>query len=332
MEKYIMDENLNRLREGLRVIDDYFRMSGNKRLSKYCNDIRKKVSKLEDKSSQFRNRRASTDPGRKRYKTEKRKDIFSSNIRRCQEAARVLEETSKLLKPELSANWQDIRFELYVLESHIRRTDILKDELYLIITPEYCRESPEKTVEKACSSGIRLIQYREKHGSDKKAYETAIKLREITHKYSAKLIIDDRPELAMMCEADGVHLGQDDYPASEVRGIIGDNKIIGISTHSYKQIENIACEDIDYIAYGPVISCISKEKNEKISGFPEKDIVENINIDIPLYLIGGINTENYIQFYERGFFRLVFMTALTMNEDMDGEIRKIFKRRIEYGN
>jgi len=332
MVKYIIDENLNRLREGLRVIDDCFRMSGNIRLSKYCCALRRKVSKLEDKSSPYRNRRASSDPGKKRYKTEKRKDIFSSNLRRCQEACRVLEETSKLIRPEMSANWQDIRFELYILESKIRRSDILKDELYLIITPKYCRESPEKTVEKACSSGIGLIQYREKHETNKKAYETAIRLREITEKYSAKLIIDDRPDLALMCEADGVHVGQDDYLVSEVRKIIGDNKIIGKSTHSYDQLEKVAQEDVDYIAYGPIISCVSKEKKEKISGFPETDRLKKIDIKVPLYLIGGINTENYIQFYKRGFFRLVFMTALTMNEDISEMIKNILKRRKKYGN
>lgn len=320
----VKDANLNRLTEGLRVIEDYFRFSSkNSDLSQKICSLRHEAVNALKKS--MCTRTVSSDPGKCRT------GVFSgltfmlrANIHRVCEAARVLEEYGKLEKDQSSVFFQELRFFMYELESVLSR-DLSSDFLYVIITPEYCLKSPEETAEILCKSGVDIIQYREKHGSDHLFLKRAHKIREITSLSSVKLIINNRPDIAMICGADGVHLGQDDLPAAEVRKICGTSMIVGKSTHNFQQLCDPENQECDYLAYGPLISCNSKEKTEIPTGFSGLEKLEEISRKKPVFVIGGLNSENCALAVSKNALRLVFMTSVCKSSDPEAEIIKIRK-------
>ena len=146
-----------------------------------------------------------------------------------------------------------------------------------------------KMVERVLLAGVKCIQYREKDLSRRTIFDTAVILRQLTAYFDATLIINDHSDIALAVDADGVHLGQDDFPLKEARKIMG-SKIIGVSTHDLLQAKQAEDGGADYIGFGPVFFTLTKD-----AGTPKG--VESIrmikqNVTIPVIAIGGINSEN----------------------------------------
>lgn len=324
----IIDANLNRLTEALRVIEEYYRFLMNDAdTSDRLYRLRHEVGGIARELGTISSRNTESDSGKSRFDTEAKdlRSVVSANMKRAQEASRVLEEYSKIDSPSLSPFWQRLRFEIYGLESKLNVESLVRGSLYLIITPKYCLEDPVKTAEKACAAGIDILQLRDKESDDRKVLETAREMRKITRDSVTTFIINNRFDIALSCEADGVHLGQTDLRVEDARKCLGGGKIIGLSTHNCSQLLKVASTDADYLALGPVYSTDHKEKKEKLVGTGGVEKAAGLNISKPLFLIGGLEAENITPLCRLGFSRMVFMTGICMKEDIAGEINKIRK-------
>ena len=148
-------------------------------------------------------------------------------------------------------------------------------------------------IEEALRAGIKCIQLREKTLGGKEFLERAKKLREITNKYNALLIINDRVDIAILSDADGVHIGQSDIPLKEVRKLLGDDKIIGVSTGSIELAKLAKKDGADYIGVGAVFNTTTKLDANNVGIKMLSDIKESV--DIPIVAIGGIKLSNLEQ-------------------------------------
>lgn len=138
-----------------------------------------------------------------------------------------------------------------------------------------------------------MIQLREKHLSPAEFCEDASVAIAFARERSVKIIINDRVDIALALNADGVHLGQDDLPPAEARKILGCNAIIGFSTHTLEQVREALAFPLDYIAYGPIFDTKTKQNPDSTVGIPALKHVRGIIGDKPLVAIGGIDSVNY---------------------------------------
>ena len=148
---------------------------------------------------------------------------------------------------------------------------------------EYCED--------LLKGGAKIIQYREKKRDLKLLLEEAKALRELTLKYNATFIVNDYLDIALLSEADGIHIGQDDLPIKDVRKILGENKIIGISTHNPQEAQQAIIDGADYSGVGPIFYTETKEDVCAPVTLEYLDFV-NKNIKLPYVAIGGIKENN----------------------------------------
>ncbi|MBO4369475.1 MAG: thiamine phosphate synthase [Desulfovibrio sp.] len=141
------------------------------------------------------------------------------------------------------------------------------------------------------AAGITLIQYREKNMKMGKMLQECRMLRAMTREANACFIVDDYVDIALLCEADGVHIGQDDLPLRDVRHLVGDTMLIGVSTHSPEQAQKACDEGADYIGVGPIYATQTKEDVTAPVGLSYLSWVAH-NISLPYVAIGGIKEHN----------------------------------------
>lgn len=163
--------------------------------------------------------------------------------------------------------------------------------LYLLTDREMLVDTDIYTaVEESIKGGATLVQLREKDISTLEFYNIASKVKEVTDKYNVPLIINDRIDIALSIDAAGVHLGQSDMPASIARSIIGNDKIIGISTSTVEQAREAEKEGADYVGVGAMFPTTTKDDASAVSVHCLKEIKDNISI--PVVAIGGITNKN----------------------------------------
>ena len=172
-------------------------------------------------------------------------------------------------------------------------------KIYPITDARLSGLSHAEQVRRLISGGAKFIQLREKYASPKDFYKSAAAALKIARAGDAKIIINDRVDIALALKADGVHLGQDDLPPEEARKIFG-KSIIGFSTHNLRQATRAARLPIDYIAVGPVFATQTKENPDKIIGLEGVKKVRQAVGDFPLVVIGGINSENFREVLRAG--------------------------------
>ena len=147
-----------------------------------------------------------------------------------------------------------------------------------------------KCIEEAMKAGVTMIQLREKEADGKEFLEKAIRLRELTKKYDVSFIINDRIDIAMLCDADGVHVGQSDIDTMSVRKLIGENKIIGVSVRNVEEAVKAKKDGADYLGIGAMFSTSTKLDAKNVSFDTLNEIIKEVNM--PFVLIGGINLDN----------------------------------------
>lgn len=164
-------------------------------------------------------------------------------------------------------------------------------KLYPITDRRLSGLSHAEQVARLCEGGARVVQLREKHLSPREFYAEVLEALRVARSFGAKLIINDRADVALAVGADGVHVGQDDVPPEAVRALLGGGKIVGCSTHSVEQASEAARLPIDYIAIGPVFDTSSKENPDPVVGLEGIRRVRAAIGDVPLVAIGGITAE-----------------------------------------
>jgi thiamine-phosphate pyrophosphorylase len=183
-----------------------------------------------------------------------------------------------------------------------RRERLGTAALYLI-----CDDRPDEFVTAALRGGVDIVQLRMKQGSDLEILAAARRFRQVCHRHGALFILNDRPDLALAAEADGVHVGQDDTPVDEARQIVGTDRLVGVSTHSPSQID--AAAGVDYIGVGPVHETPTKPGRQAVG--LELVGYAAANANVPFFAIGGISAANVAEVLGAGASRVAVVRALT---------------------
>jgi len=170
-------------------------------------------------------------------------------------------------------------------------------------------------VKRLIAGGATLIQLREKHLSPAEFLEDAAEAIAFARKYSVKIIINDRVDIAAALDGDGVHLGQDDLPPAGARKILGEDAIIGFSTHTLKQVREALRLPVDYIAYGPIFDTKTKQNPDATVGLSALKHVRGIIGDRPLVAIGGIDGDNYRSVLAAGADSVAIISAILSDPD-----------------
>lgn len=178
-------------------------------------------------------------------------------------------------------------------------------------------------VESLVAGGVTLIQLRDKNLNDRQLVQAGRLILSCLRGSKAKFIMNDRPDLAHACDADGVHLGQEDLTVAQARAIVGKEKLIGLSTHSIQQAREGVQEGPDYIAVGPVFPSATKAFDHYVGVELLKQVSREISL--PSFAIGGINAENVQQVVDAGFRRIAVSSYVTASEDPTLRARKIIQ-------
>lgn len=310
----ILDANLDRAREGLRIIEDWCRFGLNQtEFTQDCKQLRQELASWH--SDDIRAARDTPgDPGTElsHPQEEHRASVtrvLQANFCRVQEALRVLEEYGKLHSPEMGAACKQMRYRVYTLESHLighqRHYKLRRSHLYLVTSAV---DDLFGVVESALQGGLPLVQYRDKTSDDLTRLQTAEKLRHICHQYDALFLINDRVDLALAVDADGVHLGQQDVPIAFARQLLGPHRIIGRSTTNPDEMHRALEEGADYIGVGPVYETPTKP-GKSAAGL---DYVRHAatHATVPWFAIGGVNAENLGEVLDAGAERVAVVRAI----------------------
>ncbi len=319
----ILDAAGNRAREALRVLEDYARfMLDHPFLTEQLKGLRHQFVATLDRfplPARLAARETLIDVGTQieTASEQHRGDaasVLTANFCRLQESLRSLEEYAKIFDSDASRTFEQLRYKAYTLQRTVRaagsRTQRLIDSrLYLLVSGgESSREFARQMIPLA-KSGVDIIQLRDKTLDDRKLMRRARILREITAKYGVLFIMNDRPDIALLTDADGVHLGQREMHVSDARRLLGPNRLIGVSTHRIEQAQHAVMSGADYIGVGPVFPSATKT----FDSYPGLSYVEEVaqNIALPAFAIGGISMENLPHVLETGLRRVAVASAIT---------------------
>ena len=204
---------------------------------------------------------------------------------------------------------EDIDYSVYLVTDRRNKTD----EEFLNI------------IEEAIKGGTTIVQLREKTASTKEFYDLALKVKEITSRYDVPLLINDRIDIALAVDSEGVHIGQDDMPAGIAREIIGEDKILGVSASTVEEAKKAEIDSADYIGSGAVFPTATKDDADSVSEEELKEIVDSI--DIPVVAIGGITIENAHTLKASGIAGFSVVSAIMSAEDpkeASGKLKEIY--------
>jgi thiamine-phosphate pyrophosphorylase len=335
----IIDANINRASEALRVIEEWARFSKDStRVSEKLKRIRHFINtSFLENSNLILSRESNLDIGKEIENTSKKqtiRNIIRANCKRAEEALRVLSEYGQLL----NVNESDIkslevsRYEIYTLEKELiiaeKTTRIEKSELYFVATPGKDQKDSDflSIIEKSIEGGVDIIQLRVKDKSEKEIINLGKEIKKLTTNTETLFIVNDRIDLALLCEADGVHLGQDDLSISEARKITPDGFIIGLSTHSPEQGNIGQNSGADYLGVGPVFA--TPTKPDYIPAGLEYVKYANKNITLPWFAIGGIDESNIDKVINAGAKRVAVVRAILNAKDVKQVVKTLKGRFI----
>ncbi len=319
----LIDANLDRAREGLRVVEDWCRFALDKKeLVITLKDWRQQLGRHhKDVYKQSRSTERDQGIGLSHPEQENRhspKQIISANCSRAQEALRVLEEFSRINDPALAKCASEIRYQLYELELEIikaslhnqRKQKLEKCKAYLITNPH---PNLLKIVEQSIKAGISIVQYRNKIDNDLDKLSQAKEMAYLCKRNNALFIINDRIDLAIAVDADGIHLGQNDMPYLIARKILGDEKIIGRSTHCLEELLCAQKEGCDYVGAGPIYHTNTKSIKSPTGIKYVKEATKFSKL--PYFAIGGINSSNIHEVISAGAARIAVSGAIMNAKD-----------------
>jgi len=208
----------------------------------------------------------------------------------------------------------------------INKEKLKKDlKLYLVTDSEILKDRDfYKCIEDAIKSGVTMVQLREKNTDGKEFLEKAIKLRELTNKYNVTFVINDRIDIAMLVDADGVHIGQSDIDAVSARKLLGDNKIIGVSARNLQEAKIAKENGADYLGIGAMFSTSTKSDAKLVSFNTLEEIIKEVNL--PFVLIGGITLDNVkkLKHFKPDGYALV--SGILGTDDISKRVEKWYER------
>ena len=321
----LLDANANRAREALRVLEDYARfvldsreLSGD--LKSLRHDLAESLKDLLEQAILHRDTPGDVGTINKTQAELLREDlneVVTAAGKRLGEALRAIEEYLKTVSPPSSSNIEQLRYRFYEIEQRLARTLrpaglFAEVRLYVLITESCCRRPWLEAADQVLQGGADCLQLREKGLEEAEYLRRAHDLVALCHRYRKLCIINDRPDIAILSGADGVHVGQDDLPAIEVRKLIGPDKILGVSTHRIEQARQAVLDGADYIGVGPIFKSATKPR-DFVAGLEYARQVAS-QITIPAVAIAGITAANVDEVLATGV-RAVAVTAAVLDCD-----------------
>jgi thiamine-phosphate pyrophosphorylase len=323
----VLDANANRAREGLRVVEDYCRFvleDGflSSEWKKLRHDFAAAIADveprllLEARETQRDAGTSLTTPAEE-YRASTA-EVLQANVKRLEEALRALEEYGKIHHPKLGRAFEALRYRTYTLEratllAATAQKQLADVRLYLLVTGSLCTASVEWTIQEAVAGGVQMVQLREKELPDRELLIRARAVRNCTRKCGAIFIVNDRPDIARLAEADGVHVGQEELTVKDARRIVGPSALIGVSTHNIEQARQAVLDGASYIGVGPTFPSSTKSFDD----FAGLDFVRQVaaEISLPAFAIGGINASNIDQVVKAGLRRVAVSNAICQAEE-----------------
>lgn len=204
----------------------------------------------------------------------------------------------------------------------------LSNLLFTLITDRnHCKQPFIDTIRSALMEGVKTVQLREKGLATHELYSLACELRKITSEFKANFIINDRVDIALAVEADGVHLGWQSLPFGIVRKLLGFEKLIGVSTHNRQEALQAQSNGADYITYGPVFDTPSKTGLLKPIGVEEIQKLKK-EINIPIVALGGINERNVEAVLDEGADGIAVISSIMQADNPEGAAKCLFNKII----
>ncbi len=322
----LIDANTNRAREALRVMEDYARFVRNDGalaadLKQIRHDLRSALAGVHDHALLCRNTPGDVGTVNKTPTEYARTDlagIITAAGKRLGEALRAIEEYLKTSDPVAAGHVESLRYRFYDLETRMARSlhpreRFAQVRLYVLITESCCRGDWFQTAAAAIDGGADALQLREKDMAGGELLARARRLAQLCRERNVLLIINDRPDIALLSNADGLHVGQEDLPVHEVRKLLGPDKLIGVSTHHIDQARQAVADGADYLGVGPVFPSPTKPR-EILPGLPyARQVAEQI--DIPAVAIAGITQQNVHQVIATGLRAIAVTAAVTQSAD-----------------
>jgi thiamine-phosphate pyrophosphorylase len=206
------------------------------------------------------------------------------------------------------------------MQREITRQTILDTDLYCLTAEKFSRGRGNLEVVRAMlDAGVKLVQYREKEKKSGVMLEECLEIRRMTRQAGAAFIVNDHIDLALMVGADGVHIGQEDFPVQAVRRLVGEEMAIGLSTHAPQEALAAVQSGADYIGVGPIFRTFTKEDVVDPVGFEYLEYVAG-SLDVPFVAIGGIKEHNVAEVVRRGARCVAMVTEIVEAEDIGAKI------------
>jgi thiamine-phosphate pyrophosphorylase len=207
------------------------------------------------------------------------------------------------------------------LAAGARRAALGRTRLQVLVTRALCRRDPLQVVAGALAGGAGLIQIREPGATDRELLAWLQAVRAATRQVAALLVVNDRPDLALLCEADGVHVGQSDLAPADVRRLVGPGLLVGHSTHSLEQVLAASREPLDYLGLGPLRDTGTK----RLAGRGPGLLAAQGRTDLPVFGIGGLTAGTLPAFVEAGLRRAAVSAAVCAAEDPEAATRALLR-------
>ncbi|GAB5403913.1 MAG: thiamine phosphate synthase [Aureliella sp.] len=322
----LIDVNANRAAEGIRTVEDIARLVfENQVASRMLKELRHELGSITQAIPQMERlaaRDTQSDAGTKTTLPSESSrgdltNVISAACERTTQSLRCLEEFSKLLPAEIQASTESpfkrLRYRAYDVLADVQQMlarPKLDDaaQLYLLIDCEQALPQFTSYVKQLAKAGVDILQIRDKHADGAKLLAYARAAREELVDTSCKLIINDRVDIALAAQADGVHVGQDDLPIREVRRLVPGSMLVGISTHDIEQARTAQTDGADYIGCGPTF----RSQTKSFSDFPGTRFLHEVanEISVPAFAIGGIGAVNLSEVLETGCRRIAVSNVI----------------------
>jgi thiamine-phosphate pyrophosphorylase len=333
----ILDASANRAGEGLRtmeeiarfVFDDANLTSEFKSQRHGLSAVLKPISRV----SLLRARNTGEDVGTEitgagEYLRADLADVVAAAAARTQQSFRVLEEYTKTIDPEISVELEQIRYRCYTasaaLELRVATPDkndrLGSSTLYVLMGCGSSQANFQAKVEELLAGEVDVIQLRDRSADDRTLISRARTGTEIARRLGKVFIMNDRADLALVADTDGVHVGQEELPVADARRIVG-NRIVGVSTHSIEQARDAVKDGADYIGCGPVFSSKTKCFTKFVGTNFLTEVVDEIQI--PAFAIGGIDLTNVDQVVGSGMHRIAVTGAIRDSDDPAGVAQQL---------
>lgn len=329
-----LDANANRIREGLRVVEDIVRFSNNdSRTTEAIRELRHQVAKTfrsmnsEVKGWQVQ-RNSRQDVGNAFSNSSVPRtslhDLLAANFKRVQESLRVFEELCSLHLPNYVASFHRFRFEAYRVETAVMAgfAKQFNAALYVVVDAASLGiRSPLRVAEETIRGGATMLQWRDTVYGAKASLRIAKQLHAISRKYQVPFIVNDRVEVAALSGAEGVHLGQQDLSIQDARRRLGDHVIIGSSNNTLGEAVKSAQAGADYISVGPVFNTTTKVPHRPL--VPTRLLTQIVKkVTVPVIAIGGISPERIGDLMATGISGVAVSSAICLDRDVRGATRK----------